>query len=353
MHSTLPILYNWGLCLYQQALVPSLSFDVRRALLEHSCTRFEQAMAFDPANNEVLTNWGNSLCSLAENATDETSEQLFLAALSKYEQSSESIPDDLDNLVNWASALYNFAEKECELNKPEAASSLYENAIIRFREILVKDPSNSDAYTEMANCLAGLGAIHPDNSVSLFDEAIAVLEGLASKQPRDMELLSNVAAVCESYAEWMLKKEVNPATIEQMLLKSFSIRAGVLTRDPESSSDNYLTTSLDDVVSQADTSLALARLRLKQLARTVSDPTVVAALSDAYRFYTAAKRLSSENLEYDYNLACVCALAGREEEAKTFLLRIASVDMQQLQDAKHDSDFDSIRGADWFIELIR
>jgi hypothetical protein len=54
-----------------------------------------------------------------------------------------------------------------------------------------------------------------------------------------------------------------------------------------------------------------------------------------------------------YNLACACALRGEEMECREWLIR--SKEKGELPSRKHlqeDSDLDSVRETQWFIEFL-
>lgn len=90
-------------------------------------------------------------------------------------------------------------------------------------------------------------------------------------------------------------------------------------------------------------------------------PTVAgdsAVLLDALRYYEESLRVLmplgySELAPIVYNFACALALGGRAPLCEQQLRWLAVHSPSELGDAATDSDFDRVKGEEWFLHLMR
>jgi MinD-like ATPase involved in chromosome partitioning or flagellar assembly/Tfp pilus assembly protein PilF len=322
--STVNILLRWGTLLAQHA--NAKAGNQADQLFIFAFEKYEDALKIKPDNHDALNNWGVALSNQAKQKSGPEADQLFLLAGEKFQAALKIKPHKHDALYNWGNALFAQAKQKSGTE----ADQLFLLAGEKYQAALKIKPDTHEGLSNWGNALieqakqkSGLEADQ------LFLLAIEKFEAALKIQPKNHKVLNNLGLTLADQA-----RKQNGTAADRLFVQAGEKLAAALKINPDAheSLSNWGYTYLEQAKKKSGPEAA----RLYELGRE--------------------KLLKSESIvpgSGAYNLVCLYALQGRDDECLHWLKLVRNQgNLDDIQKLLADSDLDSIRRKDWFRSFV-
>ena len=317
-------LYNWGAALYQQAKRKSGPEADQLFLMARE--KYEVSLKIKPDNHEALNNWGVALSDQAMQKSGPDADQLFLLAGEKFQAALKIKPDQYDALNNWGAGLVDQAKQK---SGPEA-DQLFLLAGEKFQAALKIKP---DQYEAFNNWGAALSEQAKQKSGAEADQMFLLAgekyQAALKIKPDQHEALNNLGVALSNQA-----KQKSGLDADQLFHLAGEKYQAALKIDPD----------MDEALNNWGVALI-------EQAKKKSGP-------DAGQLHVLAreKLLECERIAPGsgaYNLACLCALQGREDECLKWMESVRNLgNLGTIHKLIADSDLEIIRDNEWFKSFV-
>ncbi|MBZ9996445.1 TPR end-of-group domain-containing protein [Mesorhizobium sp. BH1-1-4] len=282
-------------------------------LFDSAGEKYEAALNIKPDIAEALNNWGNAMLAKAR-ITGDTSQ--LDEIISKYEAALKIKPDSYEMLNNWGSALMEKAEATGDPALLDVVCEKYETA-------LKVKPDSYEALNNWGNALMAKAKASAAGSTALIDAACEKYEAASKIRPHSYE-----AAINWGNALLAKAKVAGNAALFDAAGEKYEAAL-------EAKPNSY------DALNNWGTAL-LAK------ANATGDTTLFDTIRDKLE-----KALKIKPTEA-YNMACLCALEGNTNSARTHLEACAAVgSLPSRAHLETDTDLASLRHFPWFQEILR
>ncbi len=289
--------------------------------------KFEAALKIKPDKHEALNNWGFALINQAKQKTGAEADRLFALAAEKCKAALKIKPDKHEALNNWGSALIN----QAKLKTGAEADRLFARAAEKCKAALKIKPDTYEALNNWGTALSGQAKLKTGAEADqLFAQAFEKYEEALKIKPDMHEALNNWGTALSSQA-----KRKTGAEADQFFAQAFKKYEEALKIKPDMhmALNNWSAAIIDQSKMKEEKKAAKELLYLAK-----------------------EKSLQAEDIATGvgaYNLACISALMGDENECRSWLAK--SREYGKLPDIDHinsDEDLDSVRGKKWFKDFV-
>ena len=321
---------NWGNLLFDRAKRATDLGEAAR-LFAAAQAKYAEVLRVKQDDHIALNNWGKLLAARCERAADpQEATRLFDEAQAKYAEALRVKPDKHDALGNWGNLLFDRAKRAADSLE---AARLFDAAQAKYAEVLRVKQDDHIALNNWGNLLAARGerAADPQEAARLFDEAQAKYAEALRVKPDNHETHHNWGILLAERGE----RAADPQEAAQLFDEAQAKFAEALRIKPD-----------DDIA------LANWGNLLFYLGKRAADPQEAARLIDeAEEKYVEANALKPGRSAY--NMACIAAVRGREEDARRLLEAARGADdFPSKQHILADEDFAAYRDTDWFKAFI-
>jgi cytochrome c-type biogenesis protein CcmH/NrfG len=315
---------NWGAALTKLAKTKQ-GADADRHF-EEAGAKNEQAVRIKPDFHEAWNNWGTALAEWAKTKQGAEADRLFKEAGEKYEQAVRIRPDFHEAWSNWGTTLTEWAKTKLGAE----ADCLFEEAVPKFEQAI---------------------KIMPDKHEAFFNWGTALSEWAETKQGADADRLLEQAG-----AKYAQAVKIKPDKYEAW--NNWGNALGGLAKTKRGA-------EADRLFEQAGAKYEQA-VKIKPDMHEASNNWGAAQLywartkqgAEADRLLEKARAacLRAEEIKFGsgaYNLACIAAIKGEEEECRKWLevSRFAGV-LPARKHLEKDSDLDLMRDKPWFKDFL-
>jgi tetratricopeptide (TPR) repeat protein len=358
--------YNWGIALSEQAKMKSGEEADR--LFEEAGQKFARAVEIKDDKHEAYYNWGIALSEQAKMKSGDEANRLFEEAGQKYARAIEIKDDNHEAYSNFGAAL----SDQAKMKSGEEADRLFEEAGQKFaRAVEIKDDAHQAYYNWGSSLLGQAGLKSEQEADRLFEEA-------GQKFARAVEIKEDFH---EAYNNWggalWIQAKMKIGEDSDRLCKEAERKFGCAVEIKPDKHETYFNwgtmLSAQASMKSGEEARRLFEEAGQKFARAVEiRPVRYDALGNWGVMLTSqasmksgeeADRLFGESLIHletahalnpseSYNLACLCALTGRQDDCRQHLLNARGAGT--LPDASHlakDTDLLSVRSLDWFAEF--
>jgi len=321
--------------------------------LGFACDQYAEVLEQDEAHTDALNNLASALTTLAERRQGEESVKLFREGCEMYEKASSLNPSDFEAACNHGDALVAWAEKTFDSTPPNPhtiaeVNKMLEAAYQRYLAAIgamTYDCDRVDALCNWANALTKHAEIQTKvgdmaGAATLHQAAAQKLAEMLAKTPTDP---SGHVALAEAHKSF---GEVAPEQEEGALASACASFRAALKIDA-----NYP----DALAGLAEALLDVGRLQLRGARGEEALPNLTEAGELCFRYLQA----NGGDVVAGYNMACICALLGREAECQTYLAQTARVEQGNGADmvewatgAAADADFAAFVATPWFQSML-
>lgn len=316
---------SWGVCQYFQAVHCSDKHE-KDVLLGSAMRKFDIAFELAPNENDSWRWRGLTLLRKAEVSKGEEKRRLFAEAGLKFEKASHVAPDDAQIWRYWAEALY--GEAGC-LPEPECRE-FYSESQLRLAVATEIQPDNGDILCDRAVILSQQALYSPpDQAVLFLDKALALIDNA-----RELDHDSALSYSNRSFILLNRSRFADGAEKQTYLMEAVDCAERSVVRDPS------LVLGWSNwgliLVAQGVASAGEERTLYLESAREKLDRA-------------GALRRDSE----PYARAALAALEGNAQFSRERLLVAEeNDDLISRRFLREDDAFASVRGEEWFRELL-
>lgn len=317
-------LNNWGTSLYEQAECRKGAEADR--LFAQAYEKYAAALKIKPDFSEAFNNWGYAIFIQAKRKAGEERDRLLSKAYKKYNAALEIKPDKHEALNNWGNAL----SMQAQLEQGTKADELFAQAYEKYAAALKIKPNFHEAVNNWGVALQEQAKRKDGIEADVvFAQAYEKYESILKMNSDKHEVLNNWANALSEQAK--LKQG---AEADELFARAAEEYGQTLAIKPD------------------------FHKALNNWGNALSAQAQQKQGGEAEQLFAQAreKLLQSETLSQGsgaYNLACVAALQGREDECREWLEK--SCQLGTLPTREHleqDTDLDSVREAGWFRAFL-
>jgi len=300
----------WAYTMQGNALSDLAELKDDEPLYTQAIDKYKKATEIKPDKHEAYNNWGIALKNLAKLNDDEA---LYNQSFDKYKKATEIKLDFYAAYNNWGIALKNLAK----LNDDPA---LYKQSFDKYKKATEIKPDKHEAYNNWGIALSDLAELKDDET--LYTQSFDKYKKATEIKPDKQEAFYNWGNALKNLAE--LKDD------EALYNQSFDKykKATEIKLDDHEAYINWGSTLLELALLNGDRSLYPEAKKVLEQAETLNPDAV-------------------------YNLACLLARTGAVEECREKLMRCkAAGTLPDREILLTDEDLESVRGMDWFQEVL-
>ena len=361
-------LNNWGLALSAQAKTKTGKEADR--LFAQAVEKYQAALKIKPNLYEAINSWGLALADQARSKTGEDADRLFALAGEKYMAALKIKPDTHEALYNCGLTLHDQAKTKTG----EEADRLFAQAVEKYQAALKIKPNLYEAInswglalSDQAETKTGVEAdrlfaqagekyqaafkIKPDYHKTPYNWGLALFRQAKIKTGKEANRLFALAG-----KKYQASLKIKPDKHEALYNWGLALSAQAKTKTG---------VEADRLFAQAGEKYQAA-LKIKpemhealnNWGLALSDQAKTKRGEDADRLFAQSKELllnaeSISPVSAAYNIACLSALQGQEEECKKWLEKC--LDLGVLPSRQHlekDRDLEKVREKPWFKAIL-
>ncbi|MES2202066.1 MAG: hypothetical protein V4498_07440 [candidate division FCPU426 bacterium] len=316
--------FSWGDALYDQAKKKQGS-EADKLFLE-SYEKYAEGVKYKSDDYETYFNWASALSDQAKTKQGSEADKLFLESYEKFAEAKKYKLDDHEIYFNWATALADQAETK----QGSEADKLFLESYEKYAEAKKYKPDDHEIYLNWGTSLADQAETKQGGEADkLFLESYKKFaEAVRYKSDYHKAYLSWANALSDQ-ARTKQKSEA-----DELFLESYAKYAEAVRYKP---ADNKTYDSWGHAVAEQ------AKIKQGREADTLFER--------ARDIFLKAEEISAGSASY--NLACISALRGKQDECRLWLEKCEKCGtLPECDDLRKDSDLEAIREINWFKELL-